>query len=781
MKQRLFLLMYMLATAFCAKAYTVTFDVKFASFMTDRQYFNVEFDGNRVYEYDESTGKYTVPDVSAGRHRYSAEYSDFYSYDFWGMIPLYDYDLIIESDTVISLDFTDYHTVTFKAPDGYTTYTSTTVYYGDNYENSRSSSSDRLYLPNGSYKCAVSLRSTETGYLYGYTDKQIFTMEGADKDILIDINPNDFHKVDFSLVDRNGAVEDETILEDENGNSFNFYFNGHKTMMLKNGDYFWKHITSTYYPELNKQFTVAGKDMEVSAPYESYKKLTVNVNLSQSDCSLRLEDETSTYNTYLQVVSDTECKGEYYFAPGVYEYILSSGSRYKGTARLKTGKIELNQDMILPIDVSDCRLITFVPVDKDRNPIPFNKCSNFAITTESGYQYKVGYLGENDNSLYIQPGNHTVSLCYDRHTYYYQDFTVDNEDRQIEVVCDESQYKEVTVNFLNVPKEWGSFYSAEIQVFSGDRIYAENTSLSTGSKIFLPDGNYEYRVERGGMVPLTGTATISGYSPHIDVDFSRYGMATVELKDAEGTPVETTSSNECRFSLTKDGKMTTLLQGFQVREVRLLAPAGTYLFSAYIYGCGFAEKTVNITAGARNKETMTFTSQPNKYLVDLFTNIANCTVTLSDYGSIITTDDHEACFYNVDAASRLIYTASAPGYKTVKGTVKSGALWGYNGIITKSITMEVDKGPMAIETVQANGSFRVYPTIADDYINIRINNQDETAWTIRLISATGSVVYMNKEQLDGEKQIYVGNLPEGFYLLTLNNGEQQMTYKILKK
>lgn len=785
MKQRLLLLMCVLATALCAKAYTVTFDVKFGSFMTEKEELSFYFDDYNI-RYDESTGKYLVSNTNEGTHRYNVSYPN--------MLKLYVYDLEIDSDTTISLDFTDYHKATFKAPDGYNAY-SLMVYYGDNYEYVSSDFYQSEYMPDGSYKCAAELRSIETKYSYLNTDKQIFTIEGADKDILININPNNFHKVDFSFTDRSGEAANCYIMLQDNENlKHEIYLpNGHKTMMLKDG-YYSCSFEHNNYPNIKKDFTVAGKDMEISASCENYRKLTLKVTgsiLSQTEFrTLTLKNKANDASTSISLnkISDTEYGGECIIQPGVIEYQFE-GSSYSYPTVLKTGEIALNQDTTLTIDLSDCHLITFKPVDIEGNPIPTNQWDDLTITTESGYELKGGMI---DLNFYIQQGKYTASIRLDtsgggKSTYFYQNFTVTNEDQEVKLICDESQYNKVDINIKNMPKDMISKLSCQIQLFSGDHIYSEKHLFSETGKIFLPNGTYEYRVARGknsaiGIVPLTGTVTVSGTFDQIDLDFSQYGMTIVELKDTEGLPIENDGTGH-RFSLNKDGYMTNAEIGFQSNDITLLAPAGTYLFSAYVNNCGTGEKSVNITAGTLATETLILTPrQSNKFIVSIGSNIANCKISLQDYGSIMTTDDHEAYFYNVNATDKLMYEASAPGYKTIKGAIVVNNTWAYNGIINTGVTMILDNEPIAIETVKADNSFCVYPTVADDYINIRANEQDNAAaWTIRLTSATGSTVYMDKQVLDGEEQIYVGNLPKGFYLLTLNNGEQQMTYKILKK
>lgn len=786
MKQRLLLLMCVLATTLCAKAYTVTFDVKFGSFMTEKKRLSFDFDGNSI-QYDESTGKYVVSNTNAGTHRYDVSYPN--------MLKLYVYDLKINSDTIISLDFTDYHKATFKAPDGYNNIQSLIVYYGDNYEYTFDDFYESAYMPDGSYKCAAELRSIETKYTYLNTDKQIFTIEGVDKDILININPNNFHKVDFSFTDRSGeAANCYIMLRDNENRTHEIYLpKEHKTMMLKDG-YYSCSFEVNNYPNIKKGFTVAGKDMEISASYENYKKLTIQLTgsilsqLGTKTLTLKNKANNESVTLYPEKISDTEYSKVYYFEPGVIEYQFQS-NEYNHPTALKTGETVLNQDTTLTIDLSDCHLITFKPVDIEGNPISTNQWGDLTITTESGSEFKSGLTNLN---FYIQQGKHTASIRLgsagsSKYTYFYQNFTVTNEDQEVKLVCDESQYNKVDINIKNMPKDMISKLSCQIQLFSGDHIYSEEHLFSSETgKIFLPNGTYEYRVARGknnaiGIVPLTGTVTVSGIFDHIDLDFSQYGMTIVELKDTEGLPIEN-DGTEHRFSLNKDGYMTNAEIGFQSNDITLLAPAGTYLFSAYVNNCGTGEKSVNITAGTLTTETLTLTPrQSNKFIVSIGTNIANCKISLQDYGSIMTTDDHEACFYNINATDKLMYEASAPGYKTIKGAIVVNNTWAYNGIIQTGVTMKLDSEPIAIETVKADNSFRVYPTIADDYINISTNNQDETAWTIRLTSATGASVYMDKLVLDGEEQIYVGNLPKGFYLLTLNNGEQRMTYKILKK
>lgn len=792
MKQRLLLLMCVFATALCAKAYTVTFDVKFGSFMTEKEILEITFygdSGDYYAEYDESTGKYIIHDVEAGKYNLSARYPN--------MKDLHkgNYQIEINSDMTIPLDFTVYHIASFKAPDGYSL-KDAMVYYDNEDGGSTGSgfSNNQFYLPNGTYEWKANIVSTDgMAFLSAY--KQTFTIEGADKDITYSINPNDYHKVTISVIGNNGQPVTSfngNLYDNDNENlyyAFNSDTNGKVTVMMNNGGYKYK-INSSEYSEKRGSFKVADNDVSLTVSYENYKKLKVNVTGSMLDefnsLSLYMSNKVNYdggHSYSLNKVSDTEYITEGYLEPTIFDYTISFNIKDNKSMMPQFGEIDLSKTDVLNIDMS-AYPVTFNTVNENNEPI---NGTWIDIITENGYRYEVS-----NKTLYMQPGDYTakVNIEVDRQServaHIYKDFTVGTSPQEIKTVYDKSQYSEVTVNLQNVSDAVKPYADLYIKLFSGNRVYADEV-IEDG--LFVPKGTYNYVVSgnKSGIVPLTGTVTVTGENDHIDLDFSQYGVVLVKLQDAQGTQADI---DDYEFFIKQDNKLTSAWQEYDdIDYAVLLEPAGTYTLFVTSIELGSAEKSITIDAGTVKNETVTLaTRQPGTFSVcfeieDITYNSNDefeYKVSLQGYGELLLTNGYGG-FTNVAAADGLAYTVSAPGYQTLTGTIDVNEENSNNGFIGLYLRIRADNST-AIETVKANNSFRVYPTVADDYINIRTNEQDNAAtWTIRLTSATGATVYMDKLVLDGEEQIYVGNLPKGFYLLTLNNGEQRMTYKILKK
>lgn len=71
----------------------------------------------------------------------------------------------------------------------------------------------------------------------------------------------------------------------------------------------------------------------------------------------------------------------------------------------------------------------------------------------------------------------------------------------------------------------------------------------------------------------------------------------------------------------------------------------------------------------------------------------------------------------------------------------------------------------------------IYPNPARDYANVELNLVGNTK--IEIMNLLGSVVYQQEVQLAGETNIavFVGELPDGMYLLSVNNDLQYFTRK----
>ncbi|WP_375578323.1 T9SS type A sorting domain-containing protein [Marivirga tractuosa] len=91
------------------------------------------------------------------------------------------------------------------------------------------------------------------------------------------------------------------------------------------------------------------------------------------------------------------------------------------------------------------------------------------------------------------------------------------------------------------------------------------------------------------------------------------------------------------------------------------------------------------------------------------------------------------------------------------------------------------------ENITANQSYNnfqlsIYPNPANDHVNISLSDNINDA-EIQLINSSGAVLKTtNKNQLNSNTQIPIGDLENGIYFITISNKNYNTkTFKILKK
>lgn len=213
-----------------------------------------------------------------------------------------EYEIDIHEDITIPVDFTVYHKATFKASEGFEfgDITILTNKYGDYHlYNER-----YLYMPAGTYQWRGTILKTANGQEYRI-NKQKFTMEGADKDIILSINESDFRKVTFSVSDVNKqpVSTDEYQLEvresiHEADIKIVSEDNGKNTCWVLPGTYDYT-VSKQGYMDYRKKFKVTDSDLSVNVSYEGYKKLTIQATVSDeiTFVSLRMQSTADYSNS----------------------------------------------------------------------------------------------------------------------------------------------------------------------------------------------------------------------------------------------------------------------------------------------------------------------------------------------------------------------------------------------------------------------------------------------------------------------------------------------------
>ncbi len=816
-KKILLLFAFTLACLLNANAHKVTFKVTNAPFIVDKYLLNVQLDsqsGNEGFAqsayYNPEQDAYIIDEVKDGPYRYTAYYEG--DENNAGMLPYQETIPSLTGDMTVTIDLGHYHLATFSASDGYSLQ-NVTLQYGINMPE-MNVRDNKIHLPDGTYMYDGIIIRNSDNTIFRDTKYKSFTIEGSDKNITYTVNPADFHRLAFNVIGYGGAPITDYYAhfydeEDDNGRLISI--DNRSAMMVRDGNYAYSlAVGNVNYPTQKGRFTVAGNDLTVKVSYEDYKKLALtvkgNVFAQLSEPRLELLDPSDPYDDYRSYtpvrINDTEYLFEIYSEPmvNIEEYKITSYSTFYDKEMFPyTGTIDLTEDRTMTLTLPEYYPIRFNVVDKqgnDENPV------DYEILMPTKHLYDSRYI--TDHVLYMPSGSYTGRFYISNEVVapdipsmpgkrrkaitrgmdagpdaiVYQDFTVGNEGKEVKVVYNSDLYFPVEVDLANV--------SQALQPYTDDLyilLYKDNLEYAdeyvNGAGIYVPEGTYTYVVlnDTYSIVPLTGTVNVTGASK-INLDLGNYGIVVAYCIDPDGNPINEFAA----YLKDADNNITDIWQDVDEynNEIVLFAPAGTYqtrVMTEKLQG----EKSIRIVAGEIGQENINLTArQAGKFPV-MFEIMDDtyeredfrCSVELQGYGTVVVTNGI-AYFDNVNAAQGLAYTVRASGYRTVTGTID------VNDITSVSILMQVED-PNSLETIKVGNNIKVYPTVADDYISICADNQDETAWTIRMISATGATVYMEKQVISGEKQINVGNLPKGFYVLMLNNGEQRLTYKILKK
>lgn len=465
-------------------------------------------------------------------------------------------------------------------------------------------------------------------------------------------------------------------------------------------------------------------------------------------------------------------KGRIYAMDGEYEYRYGTHPYWSG---IDSQSITVSGDQTIKLAMDNCQEVTFT-----LNGEPFESNSSVYIKTADG-----GYVGSDYS--FLSPGKYIASAeaRFDN-TYVYPDdkaFTVADAPVTVNFVFNPNDYHKVNVSFLNFSE--GMYGDIE---FLNDSYSVDCSSGSSNKYVYLPSGNYTYRVEIDSKTsnmsfPLVGTIRIADRDESLTIDANDFVHVSITVKNPEGGLVK-----DALFELGKDGVYEWEDGNEDVDALELLAPAGTYELS--ILRGGYKTMSTNVTINA-STQTLEYTLQKGNVTAVIFdvydenidSEALGAKVTLAGYG--IRTykggGDGVIMFADVAPANSLAYTIEAPGYNTLTGTLSVSLSDNAPYIY---VEVNIANGTVVgIEntTADANKTFSVYPTTPADYVYIRSEVQEAGEWMAQLVSATGAVVYADKLLLDGETSVYVGNQPKGLYVLMLTKGSERMAFKILKK
>ena len=92
-------------------------------------------------------------------------------------------------------------------------------------------------------------------------------------------------------------------------------------------------------------------------------------------------------------------------------------------------------------------------------------------------------------------------------------------------------------------------------------------------------------------------------------------------------------------------------------------------------------------------------------------------------------------------------------------------------------------GTVAFRTNNSGTSatFSAHPNPADEKINVTINHNSDTEWTLRVLNATGQAVFSQKGQGSNTLDVATKSLQNGLYIIELQAaGERKMNKVIVQ-
>lgn len=778
------------------KYFRISMDIKLPTFITDVDKLIIFSSEGGMFHYNENTKLYSQI-LRKTEDGYISGYNISYPNMF---IKTCDYK--VTKHETISIDLTQYHAVTFTPSDAAKYALSDIhIYHNDPYGSlNLENNSNTGYLEDGEYTVKATVTDLNTKEVYKAITPQTLTIKGADQTVTYTLNTNDYHKVTVTVTGADGmpmAGQEVRIYDNKSGNGIGDSLtdkNGKAVFNLSTGTYKCYVNPSKYSPNYEETFTIADKDVAINASFGNYKKLTVNLTgtlLSElnNSCNITIYNYTIGVEKSISFGKDyngnwTSYNNEFYLLCGNYSYSVENDNRLKIR---KDFELTGNQELTVNLSSSDYHKVTLKVVDENGEQV-----TNGTMYVQTPNGQRIFELDASQTrTVYLPDGVYKGAYLYNDHrSVVTQDFTVSGGNKNVTFTYKEPGKECVlTIKAKGLKKE-----GIEIDYL---RIYFDCNGFNVGiadmninqeigegeTSIELPTGTYTYSV-RSTYVAQTGTITITK-DQELILDYTSFGFLSIFTIDEDGNIISGNDDEEWEptISLNQNGKSVSANQPYLFG----LFPQGTYEIWAWCYGYKVVTQSVTVTDQDQRISIKLPKANPNKFILYFNINdeynreINDATVNLTGYGEYPTIES-ELFFSDVTSGS-ISYTVKADGYETYTGTVNVNEdAVDTDGLIEIYVYLK-SKEAVAIKQTETSTetAFSVYPVAADEYVHIAPAEKESTVWMIRLAATTGATVYSDKQVIDGEAKVYVGNLPKGLYILTLCNGKQMKTYKIIKK
>ncbi|WP_053082709.1 S8 family serine peptidase [Chryseobacterium angstadtii] len=115
-----------------------------------------------------------------------------------------------------------------------------------------------------------------------------------------------------------------------------------------------------------------------------------------------------------------------------------------------------------------------------------------------------------------------------------------------------------------------------------------------------------------------------------------------------------------------------------------------------------------------------------------------------------------------------------------KGTLTGGSQ-NYTLIVTGKSANNPTRATVKNETpISKTESFKIYPNPAKNEINVRLSAIEKSGTIIRIMDAGGKEIITQKA-VEGENKINISSIPSGTYLVSISNGKETVTEKMIKE
>ncbi len=785
----------------------ISFDVKLASFMSvEKVEIRTEWGADGIYDETSGLFKLRMP---------KADYPCRYEVSYWWEEPCFPKTgtFISDRDQTILVDMSNYRSVVFTTndPDKWA-WSSVSVSEKASTEGSQDilerSVDTQMYMGPGEYLLKVGeIRSQVDNLSFFGGLVMPFTVGDKDMEVVYQVKPENYHKVTFSMTDRDGNPMDESLyvysLTDDNvvpSYGQGLGSEGKLTLLMHDGTYECKIGSSLVY--YDSRFVVEGKDVDVKGTMSSdYRKLNVRVfgDLLSEFCDgngfcgipdFRIGTlSDGNKSVMLGGNADLGFSGSTYLLSGTYVYGVQM-NHFGRQIKSENNVLELNGDYELEVELSSDKYgtVSFEVLDAEGNPLDNPGQLNLR---RSGSSHDI-YVYASSTDIFYLPAGTYCSVYGEGDERYVNEFTVIAGERsEVTIRLEERELVTVKVN-VKLPPEVLSYYQEcyeecgvdFYEPISDARIagaYIDLNAPEEVASIELPKGTYTYELwpeelNRKEIINVQEDMELT-------IDFTAEPYLHITLLDESGVPFE---PDHAGCYIHQKGQ-NALLGG---TETFAFLEPGTYdLWVEAVfddYSGASLQRTVTMGTSTQELNITVPKSDPNNFFVTFsVTPIGGyssdlCGVVTLNGMTALLNNNINLFFADIPAGS-YPYTIEAEGYETYTGTVVLNESVAEEHFVIVEAYLLPEKSSTGMHTPVVANRFRVYPTVAEDVLHIAPVSDNDGEWMVRLVSSSGMTVYSDMHCMDTEVTISVAGLPEGLYLLCMDNGKVVETCKILKK